>query len=537
MDIKFEILSEYNILPSTDRYLIHNLVSIETPPVSEDQGRLPLAVVLVIDKSKSMYGEKLQSVIEASSALVNWLTRKDYVGVVAYDTNVELVQPLIPLTDKFSVVKKIQSITAGSSTNLSGGWLQALRMLRDLDEKVVKRVILLTDGMANAGIVNPAELKKIAKEHAGLGIATTTMGVGKDFSETLLKDIAYSGRGNFYFIEGPEQSNEIFFKEFGNLAALYGQGLEIKLFLRKGISFKEMLSDVPYDIYEDLLIIRPGDLRSDDVRNFILITEIDGPTAEKQNSFIDGELSFYNIQKNSQFEKRSFSYKPEFKPIPIADIEQYLNKRVRIESLIAHASKSMLEASRLSAERDLNSAKDLIIRIQKRIEENLDLDPKLLTRLLERLKDMQKNLDENLVIASKKIMANAVDISDSFFIREKGIEKPPHNKIYEIQLEGQLDLYKCPELKSKVKHAIEDGYRFFIVDMTNLNYIDSSGIGSLIQISNWVKNRGGMVVYTNVQGNVEKIFEITKLNEFFIIKDSLASGRMMIQEFIEQKET
>jgi anti-anti-sigma factor len=74
------------------------------------------------------------------------------------------------------------------------------------------------------------------------------------------------------------------------------------------------------------------------------------------------------------------------------------------------------------------------------------------------------------------------------------------------------------------------------MDMTNLNYIDSSGIGTLIQISNWLKNRGGMIVITNVQGNVEKIFELTKLNEFFIIKDSLASGRMMIQEFLEQKD-
>ncbi|GIX43108.1 MAG: hypothetical protein KatS3mg129_2841 [Leptospiraceae bacterium] len=534
-DIKFEILSEYDVLSSTERFLAHTLISIETPPVSEDQNRLPLAVVIVIDKSKSMYGEKLQSVIEASSALVNWLTRKDYVGIVAYDTNVELVQPLIPLTDKFSVIKKIQSITAGSSTNLSGGWLQALRMLRDLDEKAIKRVILLTDGMANAGIVNPAELKKIAREHAGLGITTTTMGVGKDFSETLLKDIATSGGGNFYFIEGPEQSNEIFFKEFGNLAALYGQGLEIKVNFRRGISFKEMLSDVPFDNYEDLLIIRPGDLRSDDVRNFIMITEIDGTIAEKQESLIDAELSFYNVQKSSQFEKVSFSYKPEF--APSVNLEQHINKRVRIEALLASASKAMMEASRLSAERDLNSAKDLIIRIQKRIEENLNLEPKLLGRLIERLKDMQKNLEDNLVIASKKMMANAIDLSDSFTIRDKSIEKPAHNKIYEIQLEGQLDLYKCPELKSKIKHAIEDGYRYFIIDMTNLNYIDSSGVGTLIQISNWLKNRGGMVVFTNVQGNVEKIFELTKLNEFFIIKDSLASGRMMIQEFIEQKES
>ncbi len=238
-EILFEVQSEYNVLRTDEKSLIHMLVSITTPPVAEDQNRLPIALVIVIDKSKSMHGEKLQSVIEASSAMVNWLTRKDYVGIVAYDTNVELIQPLIPLTDKFSVIKKIQSIQAGSSTNLSGGWLQALRMLREVQEKAIKRVILLTDGMANAGIVNPAELKKIGKEHFSIGITTTTMGVGKDFSETLLKDIASYSGGSFYFIEGPEQSSEIFFKEFGNIATLIGQGMEIKLFLEKVVYSKK----------------------------------------------------------------------------------------------------------------------------------------------------------------------------------------------------------------------------------------------------------------------------------------------------------
>lgn len=533
--IKFEVLPEYEVLDVKDKSLIHTLVSLETPPIAEDKERLPIAVVIVIDKSKSMYGEKLNSVIEASSSLVNWLTRKDYVGIVAYDTNVEVIQPLIPLTDKHSVIKKIQSITVGSSTNLSGGWLQALKMLREHEEKSIKRIILLTDGIANTGIVNPMELRKIAKEHSNIGIVTTTMGVGRDFSESLLKDIAMDGLGRFYFIEGPEDSSEIFFKEFGNIASLYGQSLEIKLIFYKGIQFKEILSEVPYEFKDNVLIIRPGDLRSDDVRNFVIMVEIDGPVASKQEKLITAEFSFYNIQKNSEYQKFQMEFKPKFGLN--VNLDKYVNKKVKLESLIAASSKAMIEASRLSAERDLSAAKELIVRTERRIEDNLSLEPELLKRLLDRLKDMQKNLEENIVIASKKIMAGAFDISDSLSFKEKISGKTPHNKIYEIYLEGQLDLYKCPELKTKVKNIIEEGYRYFICDMSNLNYIDSSGIGTLIQISNWVKNRNGLIVFTNVQGNVEKIFELTRLNEFFVIKDSLAMGRIMIQEFLQQKET
>ncbi len=533
--IKFEIQPEYEVLDAKEKSLIHTLISLETPPIAEDKERLPIAVVIVIDKSKSMYGEKLNSVIEASSSLINWLTRKDYVGVVAYDTNVEIIQPLTSLTDKHSIIKRIQSITAGSSTNLSGGWLQALKMLREHEEKSIKRILLLTDGMANTGIVNPAELKKIAKEHSKIGIITTTMGVGKDFSESLLKDIAMEGLGKFYFIEGPEDSSEIFFKEFGNIASLYGQSLEIKLNFFSGIQFKEILSEVPCEYKDNVLIIRPGDLRSDDVRNFIIITEIDGSLASKQEKLISAEVSFYNIQKNSEYQKIQVEFKPKFGLN--VNLDKYENKKVKLESLIAASSKAMIEASRLSSEQDLSSAKDLIVRTEKRIEENLHLDPELLKRLLDRLKDIQRNLEENIVMASKKIMAGALDLSDSFIFKEKISGKTAHNKIYEIYLEGQLDLYKCPELKSKIKNIIEDGYRYLIFDMSNLNYIDSSGIGTLIQISNWIKNRNGLIVFTNIQGNVEKIFELTKLNEFFIIKDSLAMGRIFIQEFLQQKET
>ncbi len=537
-NIKFEIQSEYQVLSSIENQLVHYMISLETPPVVEEQNRLPISLVMVIDKSKSMYGEKLEAVIEAASALINWLTRKDYVGIVAYDSNVELVQPLIPLSDKLSIIRKIKEITAGSSTNLSGGWLQGLSMLKDAqEEKTIKRIILLTDGMANTGIVNPLDLKKIAKDHFEQGITTTTMGVGRDFSESVLKEIADSGGGNFYFIEGPDETNEIFFKEFGNLAALYGQGLNIRMNLKPGIIFQEMLSDIPHKINNQSLTIQVGDLRSDDIRNFIFIAEVDGKIASKNQNLIEAEISFYNVQNQLQYETKKTELKQLFSAnVNSTNLETHLNKKVRVETIIVSASKTLLEVSKLVAERDLISAKDMILRLEKRIEENLSLDPVLLKRLMERIIDVQHNLEKNISIASKKIMAGAYELSDSFTMKENISISSSNKKVYELLLENQLDLYKCPELKIKIKQALDNGFRYFIFDMTQLNYVDSSGIGTLIQISNWIKNRNGILVFTNVQGNVEKIFEITKLNEIFIIKDSLASGKILLQELMEQNE-
>jgi len=58
----------------------------------------------------------------------------------------------------------------------------------------------------------------------------------------------------------------------------------------------------------------------------------------------------------------------------------------------------------------------------------------------------------------------------------------------------------------------------------------------MIQISNWLKNRGGLLILVNVQGNVEKLFQMSKLDEFFVFKDTVASARLFLQEIIQAAE-
>jgi Ca-activated chloride channel family protein len=545
--MNFSLHLENKELSSTDKSLTHLLVRVETPPVTDSPDRRPLIVGLAIDKSKSMYGDKIQSVVEAASALVNWLTRHDQLTIVAYDTNIEVVQPLIPLTDKFSVGKKIEQIRVGTSTNLSGGWLQALRTVEGAKaENGYKRVILLTDGMANTGVVSPNELKKIAKDHYNRGISTTTIGFGRDFSETLLKDIATAGGGNFYFIEGPEQAHEVFFREFGDIAALFGQGLEIRIRLAPGVTVKEFLSDVPHD-YRDRqtgegstatnevegkdLILRPGDLRSDDLRNLVLVLEVDGAQAAGSEApIVEADLSFYNLQEDSRMEQHQAAVTTTFSASPNDDRDV----NVRLESLLAASSKAMMEASRISGERDLSAARDVIRQAIQRLNNNREVNPEVIDRMIGRLSDMERNLEDNLIIARKQLMAGGSDNRSfrSVYKADAGV----HNRILESSLDGQLDLYKCPEVKNLVRRHLENGYRFMIFDLTELSYVDSSGIGTMIQISNWLKNRGGLLILVNVQGNVEKLFQMSKLDEFFVFKDTVASARLFLQEIIQSTE-
>lgn len=520
--MKFNLIFEQPIVSNQERSHQHLLLQLATPPVDDSGFQAPIQVAIAIDRSKSMYGDKIESVIEASAALVSWLTRNDSLAVVAYDTNVEVIQPLLQLTDKFSIIERIKSIRVGSSTNLSGGWLQALRMIEETPTtNAFRRVILLTDGMANAGIVNPEDLSKIAKDHFQRGISTTTMGFGRDFSELTLRRIASEGGGNFYFIEGPEQASSVFFDEFGQIATLYGQGMEVKLKFPPGIQMIELLNQIPHEMKDGEWILRPGDLRSDDLLNLVMVIEVDG--AVYQQLPIVSECSFYNLRNQATMERISTESKLE-----LGDPNHEFNSTVRVEALVAKASRVLLEASRLSAERDLTAARELIRSLRSQIRESESLAPELLKRLNERLATTERNLEENMATFSKRAMADADVLGRQTFRPITGV----HNEILDLSLQGQLDLYRCPDLKATVRRALEGGYRFVIIDMTDLSYIDSSGIGALIQIFNWLKNRGGLLVLANVQSSVERIFAISKLDDFFVSRDSQISARLLIEELL-----
>jgi Ca-activated chloride channel family protein len=526
----FRLVSEYPELSSQERSLCHLLVQIETPPVTDSPSRRPLVVAVAIDKSKSMYGEKLQATLEAASSLVNWLTRHDHVAIIAYDTNVEVVQPLTPLTDKFSVIKKLENIRVGTATNLSGGWLQALRSVEAADvENAYRRVILLTDGMANTGIVATPDLVKIAQDHYQRGISTTTIGFGRDFSEIVLKEISQAGGGNFYFIDGPEQAQEVFFREFGDIAALFGQGLEVKIKAAPGVEVKEILNDVPHTLQDDgTLILRPGDLRSDDLRNIVLVLEVAGAIAEPYaENLVSAELSFYNLMHGSRLEKYDAAVAVNFKARP----SEGYNRLVRLESLTAAAARAMIEASRISGERDLSAARQILTRMTRRLEENQAVEPEQIKRLVNRLNEMERNLEENLNLARKNMMAGGAELG-RVTAGEYYFSGSAHDRIAEMSLTGQLDLYKCPDLKSDIRRLMEQGYRFLVLDLTDLSYVDSSGIGTMIQVSNWMKKRGGLMVLVNVQGSVEKIFQLSKLDEFFAFRDTVSEARQFIDELV-----
>jgi Ca-activated chloride channel family protein len=196
----------------------------------EDVPRRKLNLSLVLDRSGSMGGTPLRQAIKAAQELVGEMTDNDLLSVVIYDDDVETIVPHAKATDKKAIQQRIGNVRAGGCTNLAGGWLEGIKHVKQhAKPDEVNRVLLLTDGQANMGITDPAVLKKTSGEKAREGVVTTTLGFGSGFNEDLLIGMAREAEGNFYFIETPDDVQQVFKIELEGLSSVVGQNVIVNV--------------------------------------------------------------------------------------------------------------------------------------------------------------------------------------------------------------------------------------------------------------------------------------------------------------------
>mgnify|MGYP000922318891 FL=1 len=101
---------------------------------------------------------------------------------------------------------------------------------------------------------------------------------------------------------------------------------------------------------------------------------------------------------------------------------------------------------------------------------------------------------------------------------------------YIIDVNGEMDLYNSYKLKELVMKMLEKKVERFIINLENVDYIDSSGIGALIYICSTIKKQGDKLVITNIHGSVKKVIELTKLMGYFPIMNSIEEAILRMEE-------
>ncbi len=235
--------------------------------------RLPLNLALIIDRSGSMSGSKLEKAKEAAIFCVRNLTASDRVAVVAYDDEVRVVSHSSKLSPdaKARLVREVEAIQPGGSTNLGGGWLTGAQEVANHMHETgyLNRAILLSDGLANVGVVDTAELAHHASELRQRGVSTTTMGIGADFNEELMEQIAIKGGGHFYFIENARQIPDFLHRELGEVLSTVARELRLEIRLPHMIEAR-LLNSFESTRADSVLAVRLDDLISGETRNVVL---------------------------------------------------------------------------------------------------------------------------------------------------------------------------------------------------------------------------------------------------------------------------
>jgi Ca-activated chloride channel family protein len=224
------------ILPAGKKQRAIIKITLDSPKASKTRKRTLINLSIVLDRSGSMSGEKLEKAKEAAIEALRRLGPRDVFSLVVYDTNVETIVPAQNARNTEWIERRIRTIHAGDSTALFGGVSQGVAEIRkNLKSRYIHRIILLSDGLANVGPSTPADLGRLGSALIKENISVTTVGVGTDYNEDLMTRLSQNSDANAYHVKESKDIPHIFTKELGNIANIIAKKVILNIECPEGV--------------------------------------------------------------------------------------------------------------------------------------------------------------------------------------------------------------------------------------------------------------------------------------------------------------
>ena len=225
--IRIRVLySRPNLVHLNEPQLIYVLLEASPREVGEKIPPPPLNICLVLDRSTSMQGVKIEMVKEAATQIMQSLRSEDIFSLVAFSDRAEVLIPSSYQNDHLKLQSRIQMIHTGGSTEMYQGLEAGFNEVRrSLDPKRVNHVLLLTDGHTYG---DEQACLKLAEEAGQLNIGISGFGIGSDWNDIFLDALASRTGSNSTYISKPQDIQRLLVDKFNALANTFAEDVVLE---------------------------------------------------------------------------------------------------------------------------------------------------------------------------------------------------------------------------------------------------------------------------------------------------------------------
>jgi Ca-activated chloride channel family protein len=452
--MKATVRLEHQFLAVETEHEVHAMLQLVAPPAPAEKPRQPLNLALVIDRSGSMAGPKLEVTKECAAFLVRRLEPTDRLSLVTFDDEVGLVAPLMSPREP-GLQHVLAGILPGGSTNLSGGWLKGVEVLQGAKGDGPRRVLLLTDGQANVGVTDRESLAAMSQNASGAGVGTTTVGFGEDFDEELITDMAEAGGGHSYFAATPDDAPGIFAQEFEGLISLVAQNVSVEVRPSEAVQVVGVLNEFPQVGVEGGVQVQLGDAFAEEERRVVFALRIPDLARLGVEKVADMVIRYVSVGEEVAMHELTA---PVTVNLVSADeaAAAGADAEVSEEVLILKAARAEREAMKLADEGNFDNAKDVLRQAAKELRTRAPESTKakeLLEQAEEDLSTVHQRLDD-ADAARRHLLENVASGGDE---ARRRFATALHDDVLQQLTAAELQLERISIDASKTRYAAQLG--------------------------------------------------------------------------------
>ncbi len=225
-------LSRAVIGESAEQQLLYILIEATPEGTATQLPKLPLNLCLVLDRSSSMRGDRLNQVKEAAGKIIDQLSQDDFFSLVVFNDRADVVVPAQRVTNKPELKQSVGRVEAAGGTEMASGMALALQEIqRPMLSRGISRMLLLTDGRTYG---DESRCVEIARRAQSRGIGLTALGVGSEWNEDLLETMTARENSRAHYIASAQDIATVFADELKRMHSIFAQQVRIQIAARPG---------------------------------------------------------------------------------------------------------------------------------------------------------------------------------------------------------------------------------------------------------------------------------------------------------------